>query len=169
MSRKLLGHLRKLALLGAMGVAGWTWVDTLKWSWASKEWTGLWSSAPELRGTTVKIAERDIEMVRNIETPEERERREKREMQLTTGLVDELRGVKRDVVGDKHKLRGKDVTAPEQLLPPGYEDFTQRDVCMQQKLEFPERFKDIDCMSDRYDNEEPWFRAPTQPGSIDTP
>ena len=156
MAHKLLGNLRKLALLGAVGAAGFTWADTLKGSWASNEWTGLWSSAPELRGTTVKIA------VQEIETTAERE---KREAQLKTGLVDDLHQMKRDVLGDNRKLRGSAISPGPRVLPPGFADFTQRDACFQQKLEYPERFKDADCMSDRYDSTEPWFQAPSQPGS----
>jgi hypothetical protein len=157
---RLVGFLRKLALLGAVGAAAWTWADTLKRSWASNEWTGLWGSSTELRGTTVKIDPHDIET--NAE-------REKREKQMNTGLVDDLRGVKRGVLGDKRMLRGKDINGEAVVLPPGHADYTQREACMQQKMEFPERFKDLDCMSDKYDDTEPWMKAPSRPSGVEGP
>jgi hypothetical protein len=135
-------------------VVGWALV--FKSGASSSEWTGFWSSGEKTRGKSVNIREKDVETTAERDKRMARERlgvAEKRE------VADALRDLKTDVLGNKAPTRGRPLHY-QQAIPREERRYTQRDICFQMKLEDPERYKDLDCMSEKYDDSEPWWQAP---------
>jgi hypothetical protein len=135
-----------------VAAAAIAWAVALHQGFASSEWTGFWSSGSATRGNTVAIGNK------RVETEAERKKRLGRQSnELKAALSD----VRKGVLGNHQKTRGDDPEAwdrrPE--VPSDVSQYTQRDACLQMKLEFPDRFGDVDCMSDDYDDTDPWFRA----------
>lgn len=128
--------------------AGLTWALAFSTAWSSSEWNEEWHGPSELRGKGVYIANREVE------TTEEREKRLKK-IKIVNGEVGEL---KKTVLGDQRAIRGNDILPDTPDRPEGF-DFNPREACLQMKMEFPERYGNVDCMSDRYDSRLPWWKV----------
>lgn len=142
-------HLNHIIVLGAI-IA---WAVAFESGWARSESTGFWARRTELRGDAVAIRGEQIE------TAAQRERRLARQ---TSELEDELSDLRKDYLGGGKRTEGVDPRF-RPSIPRDVARYTQRDACIQMKMEFPERFGDVDCFSDRYDDAEPWFRVPRTP------
>lgn len=141
-------RVKPLAVLGIVGAAVLCWVLAFQSGWASGEWsTGV--ADVDGRGKTVHIGSRDVE------TTEEKEKR-LQELIKTKGLRDDVNSVKKSLLGDGHRTRGDDIVPERPPLPEGYR-FNAREACLQMKMEYPDRFENVDCMSDRYDGADPWW------------
>ena len=148
----MIERLRKYQGHAFAGAAVLAWAVAFKWGWGSSEWSGLWASAAPTRGNTVSIHERKVESA---------EERKKRLMKQNDELKATLSDLKKDVLGDRRATRGDDPFERDlrPVIPGDVAHYTQRDACFQMKLEFPDRFGDVDCMSSEYDDSDPWFRA----------
>ena len=124
------------------------WVLAFRTGWDSPEWNEEWHNPSDVRGKTVYIGNKDVETVA------EREKRLAK-VKIVNGEVGAL---KKTVLGDNRKTRGNDIVPETPPLPEGF-DFNPREACLQMKLEFPERYGKVDCMSDRYDSPEPWWKV----------
>jgi hypothetical protein len=82
--------------------------------------------------------------------PKDAELREAREVKR--GLK-ELRG---EVLGRSHEARGGKVVAPSFHPEDEQMDFTRREVCVKMKLDFPEKYKDLDCSKATYNSPDPF-------------
>jgi hypothetical protein len=71
---------------------------------------------------------------------------------------DEVGNMKKSILGDRRRTRGDDIIPEAPPVPEGFE-FNPREACLQMKLEYPERFGKVDCMSERYDNLDPWWKV----------
>lgn len=129
--------------LGAAAVLAWA--IALRPGWSSPEWTGFWSSAAPTRGKA-------------IESEAERKQRSTRQNSELKATLSDLR---KDLLGDHRRTRGDDPSARARraVVPRDVARYTQRDACFQMKLEYPDRFGDVNCMSEDYDDTDPWFRA----------
>jgi hypothetical protein len=139
---------RNRAFVGAAVIA---WAVALHQAFAASEWTGFWS-APPTRGNTVAIQNK------TVETEAERK---KRLGHRNEELRDALSDLRKGVLGNRRSTRGDDPEAWDRRpsVPGDVADYTQRDACLQMKLEYPDRFKDVDCMSEDYDDSDPWFQS----------
>lgn len=147
-------RVRKYGNYGAVGAAVLAWGVAFKFGWGNSEWTGFWGQAQETRGNAVVIKEK------RVETTAERAARLGKQ---NSDLDNAIRDLRKDLLGDNRPTAG---VAPKfrPRIPKDIASYTQRDACFQMKLEFPDRFGDVDCMSDKYDDNDPWFKAPTRPG-----
>jgi hypothetical protein len=145
-----LERLRKYWRHLAIGTAVLAWAVAFKWGFASSEWAGFGWSTIETRGGDIAIKEKAVESAAE---------RAKRLAKQDTELKDALRDLKREYLGDSRKTRGNDLKE-RAVIPSDVAHWTQRDACFQMKLEYPEKFGDVDCMSPQYDDTDPWFRAP---------
>lgn len=139
-----------------IGAAVLAWAMTFKFGFASSEWTGFWSSSAPLRGSTIPIREREV-----MSEAERRKRMAKPNSALKDEIDSAKADMKKDLLGDRSTTRGFD---PERRgrpsVPSDVRSYTQRDACFQMKLEHPERYGDVDCMSSAYDDVDPWWQAP---------
>ena len=138
---------KPLAVIGVVGAAALTWVLVFETGWANGDWNAEWAGPTDTRGKSVYIGNK------LVETNEEREKR------LAPGakdIKDDLRTMRQGVLGDGHKTRGDDVRGERRAPPPGY-DYNPREACMQMQMQFPERYRNVDCMDDKYDSTEPWW------------
>jgi hypothetical protein len=142
-------RLKPFVVLGATGVGALVWVLAFETSSNSSDWGSEWSPQGDLRGKSVAIK------VRDVETTAERE---KRQALKNRELRDDIGSVKKSLLGDKHHTRGDDIQPENPELPPGFE-YNPRDACLQMKLEYPERYGEVDCMSDKYDSPEVWWKV----------
>ncbi len=140
---------KPLAAIGFLAVGAATWVLVFRSGWSNADWENDWSVPGATRGKSINIAGREIE------TPVERE---KRLALQAKGLRDDVGTVKKSFLGDRHHTRGDDIVPETPPLPEGF-DFNPREACLQMKVEFPERYGNVDCMSDRYDNTDPWWKV----------
>lgn len=140
-----------------IGTAVLAWAVVFKWGFASSEWSGFWASSAPLRGNTVAIREKEI-----LSSAERKKRMEKQNSELKSVLDD----VKKDLLGNDSATRGDDPARRERriVIPRDVSRYTQRDACFQMKLEHPERYGDVDCMSPAYDDVDPWWQAPRGQG-----
>lgn len=153
---KWLERARKYGTYVVVGACVLAWAVVFKSGWGNSEWTGLWSSGEKTRGSSVVIKEKVVE------TTEERHKRQAKYLRGVAQkreLDEKLRELRTEFLGNKSPTRG-DPLRFQQRIPKDVARYTQRDVCFQMQLEEPERYKDIDCMSDQYDDKEPWFKAP---------
>jgi hypothetical protein len=141
-------RVKPLAALGALGAAGLFWVLAFQSGWASGEWSTGFGDV-DTRGKTIHIGSKDVE------TREERDKRLETVIK-TKGLRDEVSDVKKSILGDRHRTLGDDIHAEHGPRPEGFE-YNPREACLQMKMEYPERFGKVDCMSDRYDSKDPWW------------
>jgi len=137
-----------------MGAAVLAWAAALEQGFGSSEWKGFWTSAAPTRGTTVAIHER------RVESAAERKRRLAQQRSELKAVLSDLR---KDMLGDHRRTRGDD-PREHTVVPRDVARYTQRDACFEMKLEYPDRFGDVDCMSDEYDDIDPWFSASRRPG-----
>ncbi|MFT3772071.1 MAG: hypothetical protein QM820_42235 [Minicystis sp.] len=150
-----LERLRKYQRHIAVVVVVLAWAVAFRSGFGSSEWSGAWWVSPQqTRGSTVVIKEKAVET-----TAERRKRLDKQKSELKEAL----QGLKTDVLGDSRPTRG-DTPRERQAIPRDVAGYTQRDACLQMKLEYPDKFGDVDCMSDEFDDIDPWFRAPRKPG-----
>jgi hypothetical protein len=134
---------------GVAAAAALTWVFAFRTGWSSSEdWNEEWNNPADTRGKGVYIANKAVE------TAVEKEQRLAKER----ALRGELGAVKRSIIGDSKKTRGSDIIPETPPPPPGF-DFNARDACLQMKMEYPERYGSVDCMSDRYDTLDPWWET----------
>lgn len=142
-------------ILGIVTVV--VWARAFREGSTESAWgSSLWASAPDTRGGTISLTPKDVE------TTEERERRmllDKKMKELKPDVSD----LKRGLVGDGRKTRGDDVRGDQREVPAGF-DVSPREACMQMKLEYPEKFGKVDCMSPKYDNPDPWYKTSGLPG-----
>ncbi|APR77849.1 Hypothetical protein A7982_03196 [Minicystis rosea] len=118
-------------------------------------WSNMFgSAAPPTRGNAVAIKDKDVET-----TAEQQKRLEKHKSEIR----ETLSGLKTDLLGDTRKTRG-DTPRESKTIPRDVARYTQRDACFQMKLEYPDRFGDVDCMEGDYDDTEPWFKADRRAG-----
>lgn len=144
---------KKLINYGIVGSCVLAWAVAFKFGWASSEWTGLWSSGITSWGRNLKTADKIVE------TTEERDKRLAKQRRQQSEMNEKLKELRRDYLGDNRGVRG-DTPVDSPHIPRDVSKFTQRDVCFQQKLQNPERFGDVDCMDEKYDDSQPWFLAP---------
>lgn len=149
-----LERLRKYGRHLAIGFAVLAWAVAFKWGFASSEWSGFGWSQQQTRGDTVVIQNKAVETTAE---------REKRLAKQNSELKDAMSQLKKEYLGDDRKTRGDDLKE-RKVLPRDVVHWTQRDACFQMKLEYPERFGEVDCMSEQYDDIDPWFRASRRPG-----
>jgi hypothetical protein len=141
----------QVKILAGAGVAGavlLTWALAFRTGWASNDWNDEWQNPSDLRGKTVYIGNKEVE------TTEERDKRLKK-LKLLNGELGEM---KKSVLGDRRSIRGNDIVPEAPDLPEGF-DYNPREACLQMKLEYPERYGKLDCMSERYDTPEPWWKV----------
>jgi len=142
-------RVKPLVAAAVVVATGLTWVFAFRTGWASSEdWNDEWNNPSATRGKGVYIGDK------LVETPVEREQRLAKER----ALRGELGAVKRSVLGESKKTRGWDIVPESPPPPPGF-DFNARDACLQMKMEYPERYGNVDCMSDRYDTLDPWWQS----------
>lgn len=153
--RELWGKVRKYGNHAIVGACVLAWAIAFKSGFANSEWQGFWASSQPTRGSSVVIKEKVVE------TTAERDRRLAKQRKQTSELNEKLHDLRKDFLGDGKVTRG-DALRFKQQIPKDVARFTQRDVCFQMQLEEPERWKDVDCMSDKFDDTEPWFLAPRQ-------
>lgn len=60
--------------------------------------------------------------------------------------LEELRA---SVLGKDDETRGKKV-APAKIPPKRILEFTPREVCIKMKIDFPDKYKEVDCASDKF-------------------
>ena len=141
---------KSLAVLGVVGAAALTWVLAFETGSASGDWNAEWAGSPtETRGKSVYIGSKIVET---------NQERDQRLAPANKDLRDDLGTMKKEVLGDSHKTRGEDVRGEHRAPPPGY-DYTAREACLQMKMQFPERYRDVDCMADKYDGVDPWWQV----------
>jgi hypothetical protein len=143
-----LARLKPLAAIVVLAAAAAVWVFVFRSGWSNADWENG-NASTATRGKTVYIGNKDIETTLD---------REKRLAVKAKDLRDEVGSVKKSVLGDQHKTRGDDIIPETPPLPEGF-DFNPREACLQMKVEFPERYDNVDCMSDRYDNSDPWWKV----------
>jgi hypothetical protein len=146
----------------AVGVVVLAWAVAFRWGFAGSDWEGAWwGSAPTTRGDAVVIKEKEVL------TEAERQGRlakQKKELGDTfREIKDVARSGKKQLVGDRRQTRGDDLRKEEEL-DPETATWTQREMCQNMKVQFPDRFRDVDCMSNEYDDTMPWYQVP-QKGS----
>jgi len=142
-------RLKPLAALGLLGAAALTWVFAFRSGWSNADWNQQWSAPAETRGRTIYIGSKDVETTLE---------KEKRLAVQAKDLREQVREMRKSVLGDRRKTRGDDVRGEGPEVPEGF-DYNPRDACLQMQLEYPERFGKVDCMSDRYDSPDPWWKA----------
>lgn len=128
------------------------WVVVFDLGWASSEGSGFWPSRTATRGDVVNREKR-------IETAAERERRLARQ---TSEIGEKIADLRNDYLGDGRKTQGDDPKVKPRI-PRDVARYTERDACLQMKLEHPDRFGDVDCFSGKFDDTDPWFQAPRRP------
>ena len=132
-----------IAVAAAVGL----WGVALRAGWANDAWTADWSPAAETRGKPVYLQSK------LVETAQEKE---KRLAEQRLGLREEAGKLKRSLLGDRRRMLGEDIVPEAPPLPAGFE-YSPREACLQVKLEYPERFGKVDCMSDQFNNPDPWW------------
>jgi hypothetical protein len=135
---------RKLATYAFVGVTVAAWGIAFSSAFAPSEWVGFSASPSRTRGKDVSGAKKPIE-------------------QQNSEIDGALEGLKKDMLGRDGKTRGFDPKGPRANIPREMRRYTQRDACMQMKLEYPDRFGDVDCMADKFDDIDPWWQAPRKP------
>jgi hypothetical protein len=142
-------RLKPVAGVGVVIAAALTWVFAFRTGvTSSNDWNQEWNIPSDTRGKGVYIGNREVE------TPIEREKRLAK-MRLLNG---ELGAMKKNVLGDKDKVRGNEIVPERPPPPPGF-NFNPREACIQMKMEYPERYGNVDCMSDQYDGVDPWWET----------
>jgi hypothetical protein len=147
--RATLDRLKLLA--GGVVVIGTAsaWLLVFQSGWRGGDWTGFWSDSEQTRGDAVSIAGR------RVETPVEREKR----LGITGDHVnDTIYEAKKEVLGDRSRTQGDEVRRERGRIPEMYR-YTEREACMEMKMEFPDRYKDVDCMSADM-SDDPWLGGP---------
>jgi len=142
-------RLKPVAGVGVVVAAALTWVLAFRTGSASSdEWNQEWNLSAETRGKGVYLGNKEVE------TPVEREKR----LAKARILNGELGAMKKTVLGDKEKVRGNDIVPARPPPPPGY-NFNPREACIQMKMEYPDRYQKVDCMSEEYDGVDPWWET----------
>jgi hypothetical protein len=146
-------RVKPLAVVGMVASAGLVWVLAFRFGWANGDWSSGWGEGPpETRGKTVYIGSKDVET--NAE-------KEKRLETSTKGVREQVGNMKKSILGDRRKTRGEDIVPEVPPVPAGFE-YNPREACLQMQMEYPERYGKVDCMSDRYDNPDPWWKVGRQ-------
>lgn len=144
-------RVKPLAALGMVGAAALVWAFAFRSGWAGGDGVSGWGEGPaETRGKAVVIGNTDVE------TTDEREKR--LDSSKSKSVRDQVGNVKNSLLGDHRKTRGEDII-PETAGPPEDFEYSPREACMQMKLQYPERFGKVDCMSDRYETSDPWWKG----------
>lgn len=142
-------RLKPLIGVAVAGVAALTWVLVFRTGWSSSnDWNQEWNNPTDTRGKSVYIANREVE------TTAEREKRLTK-LKLLNG---EIGAAKKSVLGDRRTIRGNDIIPEQAPVPEGFE-YNPREACLQMKMEYPERYGKVDCMSDRYDSGGNWWEV----------
>lgn len=141
-------RLKPVAVVGAVVAAGLTWALAFNNGWSSSDWNQEWHNPSDVRGKSVYIGNKEVE------TTDEREKR----LAKSKLLREEAGTVKKSILGDRRRTRGDDIIPENPPLPEGF-DYNPREACQQMKMEFPERYGNVDCMSDRFDNPDPWYHG----------
>jgi hypothetical protein len=71
-----------------------------------------------------------------------------------------LEDLRAGVLGKDDKTRGSDIHAPQTRPSKSAYDYTPREVCWQMKINYPDRYKDIDCADSKYDGTQGWIWTP---------
>ncbi len=141
-------RLKPFVVVGAVGAVVAGWMLVFETGTEDAEWSAEWKPPDTLRGKAVAIKTRDVETTAE---------REKRLATKHKELRDEVGNVKKSILGDRKVTRGDDVLPDAPELGADVE-YSPREACMQMKLEYPERYGDVDCMSDKYDSSEVWWK-----------
>jgi hypothetical protein len=143
-------RVKPLVGVGVLVAAALTWVFAFRTGWASGDWSdNEWKLPSDTRGKTVYIGNKDVETTLE---------KEKRKAIKNKDLREEVGNMKKSLLGDHRKTRGDDIVPESPPVPEGFE-YNPREACLQMKMEFPERYGGVDCMSDRYDNPDPWWKV----------
>jgi hypothetical protein len=143
--RETLARMKPLMGPGALLVTGGVWLVVFQSGWQSGDWAGFWSSSSDVRGSTVDIKGK------RVENALEREQR----LGITGKHVNEtLYKAKKKLLGERAATLGNDVSSQREV--PDMYRASEREACMEMQLEFPERYKDIDCMSQDI-SDDPWL------------
>lgn len=126
------------------------WYFAFYWG-AAQEWPTAMDTGDVTpsRGTRLGIWEK------KVETPVERDQRINGRR---TGLNAELRTLKEKTFG-VGKTKGNDVFGTHGPLPDELLNYTPREACEQMRLQYPDKFKDVDCASHKFDANEPWSQV----------
>jgi hypothetical protein len=144
----MLPWVKPLAAVGVVVAAAATWVLVFRSGWSSTDWDNEWNVPSATRGKTVYIGSKDVETTAD---------REKRLAIKAKELREDVGSVKKSILGDRRQIRGDDIIPETPDLPEGF-DFNPREACLQMKMQFPDRYEKVDCMSDRYDSSDPWWK-----------
>lgn len=136
-------RVKPLLLPIAAGVGALIWVVAFVTGSRNSAWDD-WSPPSTMRGKNVSVWDR------SVETEAEHDKRVSAKMK-SLGLRDEAETIKREILGDKSKLRGDAIRPRDDDSSRDDDKFNPREACIQMKLQFPERYKDVDCMAERYD------------------
>jgi len=140
---------KSVAVLGVVGAAALTWALAFAMGWGDSDWNTEWSSPTETRGKSVHIGSRPVET---------NQEKEQRLAPANKDLRDDLGNLKKEVLGDGHKTRGDEVIGQRRPPPSGF-DYNPREACMQMQMQFPERYRNVNCMDDKYDSPDPWWQS----------
>jgi hypothetical protein len=141
---------KSLLVVGAAAAAIAAWALAFQTGAESPEWNAEWRLPSASRGKTISINSRDVET--------DAERAKRLAPIGDKEVREDLGAVKRSILGDKRPMRGNDIEPEEQELTPDVE-YNPREACLQMKLEYPERYGNVDCMSDKYNSNEVWWKV----------
>ena len=146
--RETLARVKPFVGPAALLITAGAWILVFQAGWQTGDWAGFWFSPSEVRGNYVDIHDK------KVETPVEREKR----LGLDGNHVNEtLYQAKKKLLGERARTLGNDVSPGRGSVPQMYRA-TEREACMEMKLEYPDRYANVDCTSpDVSDN--PWLGA----------
>jgi hypothetical protein len=75
-------------------------------------------------------------------------------------IKQQLDDLRTSVLGKNDETRGRKVSAPQTRPPKSAYDYTPREVCLQTKMTYPDRYKDVDCSSDKFSSPNGWIWTP---------
>lgn len=138
---RIVERLRRYVRPAGLGVALLVWVAAFAWGFRSSPWVGFQAAEQPTKG-------------RAVESESERKKRmEKLKALDIRDVADPLRTVKKDMLGDRSKLRGREVGGAPRVRQPWV---SRRRACLDLKLAYPDKFGELDCMAPKYDEDEDW-------------
>lgn len=135
---------RRIAAYVFIGATLASWGVAFGAGFAPSAWVGFTASPSLTRGQDVSGRKKPVDP---------------RSSEIDGALAD----LKKELLGRDEKTRGADPRGPRARIPREMGRYTQRDACLQMKLEYPDRFGEVDCMSGKFDDSDPWWRAPRKP------
>jgi hypothetical protein len=144
-------RVKPLLVPGGAALVALIWAIAFATGSTNSAWDSEWSAPAAMRGKNVVVWDRNVEGI--VESQAEREKRLRNN---TAEVKEHIGDMKKKLLGDRTKMRG-DAIKPEKEALPSELEFNPREACIQMKLQFPERYTDMDCMSERYDSTDPWW------------